>query len=88
MHKFTPIIVALILLLTIAAPALAGEPPPAIYYAGPESSVKTALELAEFALVTNPADADAIVLNGVVPDPAAMAVHVETGTGLVLVLTA
>ena len=57
-----------------------------VYYAGPEDSVKTALELAAFTFVDDPAQADVFLLNGVIPDPAAVAARLEAGVGLVLIL--
>jgi O-antigen/teichoic acid export membrane protein len=63
------------------------------YYAGPTGGtrgVRTAVDLARDAglvnLVGDPAQADVLVLNGQIPDPAGMAAHVWDGAGLVLVL--
>jgi O-antigen/teichoic acid export membrane protein len=63
------------------------------YYAGPTGGtrgVRTAVDLARDAglvnLVGDPAQADVLVLNGQIPDPAGMAAHVRDGAGLVFVL--
>lgn len=56
-----------------------------VYYAGEEGSVKTALELADFTFVDDPAQADVLVLNGLIPDPAAAAAQIERGAGLLLI---
>ena len=59
-----------------------------IYYAGPEdNSVDTALTLAPkgtFTFVTDPSQADVFVLNGTIPNPAAIAAQVSSRCGLVL----
>jgi len=77
-------------LLTLAfSPAAAAETPPAsltVYYAGPDGGVRTALELGGFRLVSDPAEARALVLNGIAPDAAALGAQVRAGTGLVLIL--
>jgi O-antigen/teichoic acid export membrane protein len=57
-----------------------------VYYAGPEGAVQTALELAKFTFVTDPAQADVLVMNGVIPDPETAAAQIERGAGLVLLL--
>ncbi len=57
-----------------------------VYYAGPEGGVRTALALARFPLVSDPAQADVLVLNGAIPDPAALAQQVRRGAGVVLIL--
>lgn len=59
-----------------------------IYYAGPEGSVRTALALAGVDFVGDMAQADVILLNGTIPDAAAIARQVERGAGLVLILGA
>lgn len=74
-------------LLTACAPAPLGEMNPRnVYYAGGESEVKTALSLAGYTLVTDPNAADVFILNGGIPDAAAIADRVKAGAGLVLVL--
>ncbi len=61
-----------------------------IFYSGPETnSVHTALTLAPkgtFAFVTDPTQADVFVLNGSIPDPAAVAARLNAGAGLLLIL--
>jgi O-antigen/teichoic acid export membrane protein len=86
MRKFTLMAVVLILLLAFVVPVRADEPPLSVYYAGPDGSVKTALELAKFDLTADLASADVVVLNDVIPNPAAIAARVEAGAGLVIVL--
>ncbi len=64
-----------------------GAPPVQVYYAGPEGGVRTALTLApDFRRVSDPAQADVLVLNGVIPDPEGLAARVREGAGLVLIL--
>lgn len=78
-----------LLLFSLFAPAVLAEsaPPLAVYYAGPESGVRTALTLAaDIRLISDPAQADVLVLNGAIPDPEGLAAHVREGTGLVLIL--
>ena len=72
MHKLIAIAIVLALSLFPAAPGRAAATPLAFRYFGPEGSVSTALELAGFARVDALAGADVIVLNGAVPDPAAV----------------
>ena len=85
MHKLIfPLLVVALLFLT-ASPASA-DSSLRVYYAGAEGSVTTALDLAGFSRVDDPAQADVLVLNGVVPDPATAAAQVERGAGLVLIL--
>lgn len=73
------------LLLFSASPASA-DSTLRVYYAGEAGSVTTALHLAGFTLVDDPAQADVLVLNGVIPDPQAAATQIERGAGLVLIL--
>ena len=78
-------------LLVVALLFLAVSPASAdttlrVYYAGAEGSVTTALGLAGFSRVNDPAQADVLVLNGVIPDPATAAAQIERGAGLVLIL--
>lgn len=80
------VLLLLTLPLSVAAqgtgPAASALP---VYYAGPDGEVRAALELAGYRLVADPAAARALVLNGVVPDPAGLAEQVRGGTGLVLI---
>ncbi len=49
--------------------------------------MRTALTLApDFRLVSDPAQADVLVLNGAIPDPEGLAARVREGAGLVLIL--
>lgn len=57
-----------------------------VYFAGEEGPVRTALGLSGDILVDIPSRADVILLNGQIPDPAAIAAQVRKGAGLVLVL--
>src|SRR5512142_2887135 len=59
-----------------------------VFYAGPDGSVKTALGLAKFTLVTDPSQADVFVLNGTIPDAAAIQSRLQAEAGLVLILGA
>jgi O-antigen/teichoic acid export membrane protein len=93
---------ALILLVCLAAllagcasaPVDTARPPVAVYYYGPadaQTGVRTALGLAQaagtLALVSDPAQAQAIVLDGAVPpDAASISARVRDGAGLFLVL--
>ena len=74
MRKAVPVIVALALLLVAASPAAAQISPVRVYYAGPEGSVRQSLGLAdEFEIVSDPLQAEVLVLNAAIPDPAAIA---------------
>lgn len=84
-----------ILLAALSASGCAPAAPPAapplqVYYAGPEGGVREALDLAvrEAGLqwAAGPAQADVLVLNGTIPDAAALAEQVRSGAGLVLCL--
>ncbi len=57
-----------------------------VYYAGEAGSVLTALRLGGFTLVADATQADVLLLNGMIPDPAAMAERISQGAGLVLIL--
>jgi O-antigen/teichoic acid export membrane protein len=60
-----------------------------VFIAGDSSTVRPALELAgedAFLFVDDPAEADVLVLNGVIPDPAVVRARLEAGAGLVLIL--
>ncbi|MCX8066638.1 MAG: hypothetical protein N3B68_02225 [Anaerolineae bacterium] len=81
-------LLVVLLSMGLVSPASAsGLPPLKVYYAGPEGGVRTALTLApDFRLVSDPAQADVLVLNGVIPDPEGLAARVREGVGLVLIL--
>ena len=89
MRRFFYVLIILAILLSFVTPVAAGSPI-AVYYAGPEkNSVYTALMLAPkgtFAFVTNPSQADVFVLNGAIPDPAAVAARLNAGAGILLIL--
>ena len=89
MRRFFYVLIILAILLSFVTPVAAGSPI-AIYYAGPEkNSVYTALTLAPkgtFAFVTDPSQADVFVLNGAIPDPAAVAARLNAGAGILLIL--
>lgn len=91
MLRYRTLRIALLVLFVFfifASPVLAdGAPPLQVYYAGPEGGVRTALTLAsDFRLVSDPAQADVLVLNGAIPDPEGLAARVREGAGLVLIL--
>jgi O-antigen/teichoic acid export membrane protein len=78
-------------LLFSAQPAAAGNSI-RVYYAGPaDSTVRRALDLSgktdTFTFVTDPSQADVFVLDGTLPDPAAIAARLKAGAGLVLILS-
>jgi len=85
MRKIIFLLLVLTILFLAVSPASASDTL-RVYYAGPEGSVRTALELAKFTFVDDPAQADVFLLNGIVPDPAAVAARLEQGAGLVLLL--
>jgi len=85
MKKFLTLTITLISLFAITSPVSADDTV-RVYYAGPMGSVKTALELAAFTFVNDPAQADVFLLNGVIPEPATIAARLEAGAGLVLIL--
>lgn len=77
------------LILTACAPAqlTPTETPLTVYYTGtPASGVASALDLAGFAPVTEPAAADVIVVNGAVDNLEAVTARLGEGAGLVLIL--
>jgi O-antigen/teichoic acid export membrane protein len=86
MRRFLPVLIILVLLSAFVTPVHADDSL-RVYYAGAEGGVKTALELAEFTLVTDPTRADVFVLNGEIPaDPEiARRVH-ENEVGLVFIM--
>jgi O-antigen/teichoic acid export membrane protein len=87
MHTILKTALLLLLgLIIIVTPVLAAEAPLKVFYAGPAGSVRTALELAKFQFVTNPASADLLVLNETIPDARAAADLLRKGTGMLLIL--
>src|SRR5512140_1084402 len=57
-----------------------------VFYAGHEGSVKTALDLAKFTLVSDPVQADVLVLNGQIPSMPVVESRLQQGAGLLLIL--
>jgi O-antigen/teichoic acid export membrane protein len=89
MKKLTLLLTVLVVLLSACAPARVEEVVPVkVYYAGESDGVKTALDLAvqsgTLSLVSDLAEAEAIVLNGHIPEGAAE--RVAQGAGLFLIL--
>jgi O-antigen/teichoic acid export membrane protein len=89
MRKLTLLLATLVVLLSACAPApLEGVSPVKVYYAGDSGGVKTALDLAAqsgtVTLVETMAEAQTLVLNGVIPDGATE--RVSEGAGVVLIL--
>ena len=92
MRKTLALLALVALLLAFVLPVQAGQKLPvqadqelAVYYAGPASGVLKALQLApDFRLVDSPAQADVLVLNGVISPEASE--RYRQGTGLVLIL--
>ena len=89
MRRIFVVLITLLVLFSFTTPASAGNAI-RVYYAGPEeNSLHTALTLAPkgtFTFVTDPSQADVLVLNGVIPDPLQVAARLEAGAGLVLIL--
>jgi O-antigen/teichoic acid export membrane protein len=89
MRRIIVVILTLVVLFSFVPPAAAGEVL-RVYYAGDKtSSVYTALDIAPrgtFNFVTDPTQVDVFVLNGVIPDPAAISARLKAGAGLVLFL--
>jgi O-antigen/teichoic acid export membrane protein len=85
MKKLIVLLATFIFVFTIATPVSADNAL-RVYYAGTQGSVQTALELTKFTPVEDPAQADVILLNGLVPDPEAILARVAQGAGLVLFL--
>ncbi len=83
--KLTVLFLVFIFVFSVVQPA-AADNNLRVFYAGAEGSVKTALELAKFDLVTDPAQADVFVLNGVIPNVDLIRARVGGGAGLVLFL--
>ncbi|MBV6395770.1 MAG: hypothetical protein HFACDABA_01352 [Anaerolineales bacterium] len=86
MKKLLPLLVILFL-ISACAPARSAELIPRyVYYAGEDGGVKTALSLAGYTLTNDPNQAEVFMLNGEIPDDAAIAERVKDGAGLVLIL--
>lgn len=85
MSKWSATLLLALLVLAAATP-VAAESPVRVYYAGPAGAVRSALELAGVEFVSRLSDADAIVLNGRIPDPSGIAAGASEHTGVVLLL--
>ena len=89
MRRIIVILLSLVLLITFSIPAAAANPV-RVYFAGDQaSSVYTALTIAPkgtYTFVTDLAEADVVVLNGVIPDAATISARLKAGAGLVLFL--
>ena len=86
MKRLIIVIATLLVLFSLVSPARADDSPQ-VYYAGPEGSVKTALELANYIFVSDSAQADVFVLNGEIPADETLLTRTQTGeAGLVLIL--
>jgi O-antigen/teichoic acid export membrane protein len=74
----------------VSAPTASARDTTLVYYAGPEGGVRQALSLTgdtdTFVVVTDPAQADVFLLNGVIPDPELISARVQAGAGIVLIL--
>jgi O-antigen/teichoic acid export membrane protein len=75
-----------LVILFVAVTPVSADDTLRVYYAGPEGAVKIALGLAKFTFVTDPTQADVLVMNGTIPDPTMVAAQVKRGAGLVLIL--
>ena len=86
MRRLLPFLIALILVIVCVTPVHADESVQ-VYYTGMDGGVRTALELAEFKLVTDPSLADVFVLNGDIPDDPVIAQRIQANeAGLVLIM--
>jgi O-antigen/teichoic acid export membrane protein len=85
-RKFVWLLIIPVLLFAVARPALA-DGDVNVYYVGPVGNVDTALKLANFNLVDDPAQADVFVINGQNPYDQTILARVQSGeAGLVLIL--
>ena len=87
MKKLLPLFIILLFLSACAPTQNAALIQRNIFYAGADGGVKTALSLAGYSLVTDPAEADVFVLNGEISNAEAIAARVKDGAGLVLILS-
>ena len=84
MKKLLPVLVIFVLLTACAPVQNVAHVQRNVFYAGSDGGLKTALSLAGYTLVDNPAQADVFVLNGQIPQ--GVAEQVKGGKGLVLIL--
>jgi O-antigen/teichoic acid export membrane protein len=87
MRRLIPLLLIGVLLLCTAMPA-AAKTQLSVFYAGPAGSVRTALELAGFDVLTDAGQAQVLVLNGVIPAGTHAADHLAAGKGMLLILGA
>jgi len=87
MKKLFPLFIFLLLLSACAPAQDAALVERNIFYAGSDGDLRTALSLAGYTLVSDPAQADVFVLNGETPHADVIAARVEEGAGLVLILS-
>jgi O-antigen/teichoic acid export membrane protein len=88
MKRLTLLLIVFVLTAAVFSPAKASDPIK-VFYAGDSGIVKPALELNGidiFSFVDDPAQADILFLNGVIPDPDVLSLLVRSGKGLVLIL--
>jgi O-antigen/teichoic acid export membrane protein len=85
--RWIPLPFVVLLALLAAAPARASDAL-RIYLAGEPATVRPALELSggAFVFVDSASDADVLLLNGEIPDPAVVRGSLARGAGLVLIL--
>ena len=86
MKRILTLIIILLLLSSCAPAQHEVIDPNNVYYVGGNGGVKTALSLAGYSLVDDPAQADVIVLNGEITNASGIAHQVKDGAGLVLIL--
>jgi O-antigen/teichoic acid export membrane protein len=84
MKKLLPVFVIFVLLTACAPVQNAAHVQRNVYYVGSDDGVKTALSLAGYTLVDDPAQADVFILNGQIPQ--GVTEQVRGGKGLVLIL--
>ncbi|MGB8645850.1 MAG: hypothetical protein WCF84_11480 [Anaerolineae bacterium] len=81
------LLVFLVLVFLLVPARASAADPLRVYYAGPDSRVRTALTLTDAAQLTaDPAQANVLVLNDAIPDPAALHARVAGGAGVVLIM--
>jgi len=85
MRRLTPLLLIGLLFLCTAMPA-AAKTQLSVFYAGPTGSVRMALELAGFDVLTEVGKAQVLVLNGAIPEEAHAADHLAAGKGMLLIL--
>ena len=85
--KWLVVIIAILVILFSIVGTASADDSSSIYYAGPDGSVKNALELAGYLLASDPSQADVFVLNGIIPADETILSRTQSGeAGLVLIL--